>query len=94
MREYIWVEEGAVKESGHKLCDPIPFTSDKKPVRLWTLVHFRNQAIVPPANLPLVHRDTAILEDISHDWSIRQGHLIYRGQYAEGGIWLAVEFDS
>ncbi|ARP36779.1 hypothetical protein K08M3_51710 [Vibrio alginolyticus] len=88
------LKKGRLKSQVISYATQYLFTSDKKPVRLWTLVHFRNQAIVPPANLPLVHRDTAILEDISHDWSIRQGHLIYRGQYAEGGIWLAVEFDS
>jgi hypothetical protein len=93
-REYIWVEEGTVSTSGHQLCAPIPFPHKKQPIRLWALIHFKNKARRPPETLPLIHRDTGLLEDPLHDWSIRQGHLIYRGQYAEGGAWLVVEFDD
>ncbi len=93
-REYIWVEEGKIKEGlSKKLCDPIFFTRSKVPVRLWSLPYFRNKDIQPPINLPLVHRDSAILEDVLRDWSIRQGYLLYRGQFEEGAIWLAIEYE-
>ena len=93
-RAFIWIPEGRVKESGHQLCDPVPLKFSKKPIRLWSLTRFRNKAIKPPSRIPLVHRETGILEDITHDWSIRQGHLVYRGQFAEGGVWVALEFED
>ncbi len=94
-REYLWVPEGEVlKGTNRKLCAPIPFKRDNKPIRVWSLPHYLDKGKVPPPLLPLVHRESAILETISHDWAIRLDHLYYRGQYSEGGVWLAIEFEE
>lgn len=95
IREYIYIDDGELKEGlSHKLCAPISFRRDKKPYRLWSLPHFRCKDIEPPKNLPLIHGDSAFLEDQLRDWSVRQDSLFYRGQFVEGNIWLAIEYEE
>lgn len=93
-RQYIWVPK-ADAVPVPQLAAPRPIALDKlnhKPKRLWSMNYFFSEHIRPPANMPLVHRDTAILESEMHDWSVRGEHLFYRGIYNEGGCWIALEY--
>lgn len=93
-REYIWIPKASSKKGERALASPIKWPKNKvKPTRLWTLMHFMNKDVRPPTNLPLEHVVTAVLEDIMHDWNFHLDHLIYRGSYAEGGCWIALEYD-
>ena len=94
-RELIWIPQGEVFDGiTVKVVPPIPYPNDKrKPTRLWSLPIFRNPVIKPPLTMKLVHADSAWLESELNDWRVRNGNLIYRSLYSDGGHWAMLEFE-
>lgn len=99
-RAYLWLPcSKAAKDqkgSGRIATPPAPLAlpENRTPTRVWSLLFFGSDQLIPPENLPLIHGDTASLESPLHDYRISRGHLIYRGSFSSGGVWLALEYDS
>jgi hypothetical protein len=92
-REYIYIPARTPDEqAANPRYDPI--SMERKPDRLWSLAVGRHDpdAVIDP-EMPLIHGQTAWVEDVGHDWRWRDGQLFYHpGGERDGGLWLALVF--
>lgn len=92
-RELIWLPLGKKVEGiSVDICEPVNLPRNgKKPERIWSLTRFRNKNLIPPKSLPLIHGESAFLEDMMNDWRVNNGRLFCRNGTG-GGHWLVLEY--
>lgn len=64
------------------------------PERVWTLYRHRAEGEAPALPFKPIHRHNAFLEDVTHDWTHRNGELRYYSRVSDGGHWILLEYKS
>jgi len=90
-QELIWIPPARDTGAMAKRVPPIPYDGPV-PDRLWTLYLHCNENEKPELPYKPVHHQNAFIEDMVHDWNVRNGHLRYFSRAMEGECWVLMEF--